>query len=84
MMIIKYENESDVQPIVEQKKSEGLYLKQVMNIVDGNFLVFEKKEPTFAEQLAENDAKIKTLEAQQQQTNEDLSALMDFVITGGM
>jgi hypothetical protein len=27
---------------------------------------------------------IKTLEIQQQQTNEDLASLMDFVITGGM
>jgi cob(I)alamin adenosyltransferase len=40
--------------------------------------------PTVKEQLEEKEMKIKTLEAQQQQTNEDLSALMDFVITGGM
>lgn len=38
-------------------------------------------EPVFVKPLTEQ---IKSLEFQQQQTNEDLSALMDFVITGGM
>lgn len=37
--------------------------------------------PVFQKALSEQ---IKTLELQQHQTNEDLSALMDFVISGGM
>lgn len=40
-----------------------------------------EQPPVFQKPLSEQ---IKTLELQQLQTNEDLSALMDFVISGGM
>ena len=43
MIIIKYENESEVEAIVAEQTSKGFHLIEVSNITEGNFLGFDDK-----------------------------------------
>lgn len=44
MVIIKYENESEKQLIIDEQTSKGLHLVAVSNITEGNFLGFDDRD----------------------------------------
>ena len=43
MVIIKYENESEVQGIINAQTALGLHLISVSNVTEGNFLGFDDR-----------------------------------------
>lgn len=44
MVIIKYENESEVQSIIDEQTKKGLHLVSVSNVIEGNFLGFDDRD----------------------------------------
>jgi len=65
-----------LEQLIERMKLEG---KITQEEIDKQIEDLKAKKPQTEEGL-----KIKELEVQQNQTNDDLSALMDFIISGGM
>ncbi|ANS73716.1 hypothetical protein AWM70_03280 [Paenibacillus yonginensis] len=42
MIIVKYQNEEEMQQIIDEKQAAGYTLIEVQNITEGNFLGFEE------------------------------------------
>lgn len=63
---------------------DGVDRELVQQIIDAHDPSPSPKSLTLEEQLAEKDKQIAELKVKQKQTDDDLSSLMDFVITGGM
>ena len=66
----------NIELLIEKLKLEG---KITQEEIDTMVADLKAQKP-----VTEADLKIKQIEAQQNQTNEDLAGLMDYIITGGM
>ena len=61
-MIIRYNSETEIQGIIEEQKINGWVLKEVRNIAEGNFLLFDNNSILPVERInfLENEAAANT------------------------